>query len=53
MSDTCLNCEERESNEQGVLCDECRAEMWGDERTHHGSIDDRTGEDMARANGQM
>lgn len=35
----CLNCEERDSNEQGVLCDECRAEMWEERHTHQGSID--------------
>ena len=40
--DDCLNCEERESNEQGVLCDECRADMWGDARTHHDEPIERT-----------
>jgi hypothetical protein len=29
----CVNCGDRESNEEGVLCDECRMEMWEGERT--------------------
>jgi len=35
MENPCLHCEENESNEQDVLCDECRSDLWLDQRTHH------------------
>lgn len=34
----CYNCDENESMDDGVLCDECREAMWEGERTHHGRL---------------
>lgn len=50
-SGMCYNCEEEQAIDGGALCDECRANMWGDQRTHHGTLTERTIEDLERANG--
>jgi len=50
--DECYNCDEREAMDGGTLCEQCREEMWEGERTHHGRLDERTVEELERANGK-
>ena len=42
MDEPCYHCEENESCEDGPLCDECRSDMWLDQRTHHEEPIERT-----------
>ena len=51
-SGACYNCDEREAMDGGALCEQCREEMWEGERTHHGRLDERTVEELERANGK-
>ena len=52
MDNPCYHCEENECVDGGALCEDCRADMWLDQRTHHeGEPIERTVEDVTRANG--
>ena len=42
----CYHCEDEQAIENGALCEDCRADMWADQRTHQGRLDSRTVEDI-------
>ena len=48
----CYNCDEREAMDGGALCEQCREEMWEGVCEHQGTLDERTVEELERANGK-